>query len=34
LILKEIYERQLDGAVVSLEDGVALAQALLRERAK
>ena len=33
LILKEIYERQLDGAVASLEEGLALARALLRERA-
>jgi tRNA nucleotidyltransferase (CCA-adding enzyme) len=32
LILKEIYERQLDGAVTSLDEGVALARALLRER--
>ena len=33
LILKEIYERQLDGAVASLDEGLALARALLRERA-
>jgi tRNA nucleotidyltransferase (CCA-adding enzyme) len=34
LILKEIYERQLDGAVASLEEGIALARVLLRERAE
>jgi tRNA nucleotidyltransferase (CCA-adding enzyme) len=32
LILKEIYERQLDGSVTSLDEGVALARVLLRER--
>jgi len=29
LILKEIYERQLDGAVTSLDEGVALARELI-----
>lgn len=33
LILREVYERQLDGAVASLDEGIALARALLRERA-
>ena len=34
LILKEIYERQLDGAVASLDEGLALARALVRGRAE
>ena len=34
LILKEIYERQLDGAVTSLDEGLAVARAVLRERAR
>ena len=31
LILKEIYERQLDGAVTSLDEGVALARELVKK---
>ncbi len=30
VLLKQIYERQLDGEVASTEDGIALARALLR----
>ena len=33
LILKEIYERQLDGAVTSLDEGLALAQTIIEGRA-
>ena len=29
-LLKQIYERQLDGAVTSIDDGIALAKELLR----
>jgi len=29
-ILKQIYERQLDGEIVTLDDGLALARELLR----
>ena len=32
-ILKQIYERQLDGTIATLEDGVAMAKDLLRQRA-
>jgi tRNA nucleotidyltransferase (CCA-adding enzyme) len=32
-ILKQIYERQLDGTIATLEDGVAMAKDLIRQRA-
>jgi tRNA nucleotidyltransferase (CCA-adding enzyme) len=32
LILKEIYEQQLDGAVTSLDEGLAVARAVLQDR--